>query len=275
MKGFVFLIIASLFLFSCKKNSPEPTTSVSSNAISTGTATTVYHTDAGTGYANALNIYSEINEIIEMAYKNAAYGSCTKVKFDTLCQNSMDTLTIDFGSENCMDPLGVFRKGKIVCQFQPHSFNDSLGVKTISLVNYTVNDVKVNGSASITNLGKDKNGSRQIRLMSSGNIYKTGLMLCQLNTTLYFTTVQGSIPHVQSWSLSGVSNGIDKNGVSFSASMIIPVQRDESCHWLKKGTVMINLASLKTEIVDFGTGSCDNMYTVMSEDKTFSFTFNH
>jgi len=95
------------------------------------------------------------------------------------------------------------------------------------------------------------------------------------NSTRTRTLVNGAI---NSWSptdeynVTGSANGVDVNGLSFTAQITNPLDWIMDCYWIRSGTVNITPSGKPTRIIDFGSGTCDNKITVTINGITYNVT---
>ena len=74
--------------------------------------------------------------------------------------------------------------------------------------------------------------------------------------------------------ITGTANGVNINGVSYTANIVQPLRRAISCQWVESGTVEITPANLATRTLDFGSTGCDNQATVTVNNNSYSITLH-
>ncbi|MFM8243563.1 MAG: hypothetical protein ACKN86_12215, partial [Crocinitomicaceae bacterium] len=92
------------------------------------------------------------------------------ITLDTL--NSVKTVTVDYGTSNCDCNDGKTRRGKIVTTFTGQYFAPGT-VITHTPVDYYVNDIKYEGTKTVTNMGLNGSGQPYFNVQIDGTATKT------------------------------------------------------------------------------------------------------
>ncbi len=197
------------------------------------------------------------------------------------------TLTLDFGTSNCMGNDGKNRRGRIVSVFTG-KYNQAGTVITTILYDYHVNDYSVDGSKTVTN-----NGNNSFTIEVNGNVNSpdgsqavswvsnrtrewiegstTGFWTQYPNGSYMF--LNGILDDV--YSITGSASGINREGLAFTVT-ITTALRVEFCNYLvdiTAGGLSIQPDGLKERVVDFGTGACDRTYTVTIGKNEYTRTY--
>lgn len=248
---------AALMLTSCRKNDDETTD------LETQSATDSYLMDA--------NINDAIKEVDWAASENNLGKAGPTVTFDTTA--SPKQMTINYGSGTlCAD--GKLRAGKLRITFTGR-YRDAGTVITITPDSFYQNGNKLEGTKTITNNGRN----------NRNNLYYT----IEVNNAK-LTTIDGKIRTWTStrnrewiggentkafnddvYQITGIANGVSSNNVAFTVNILQPLQIDFSCQYrVTAGEVEIKPTSKLTRTINYGSGSCDNNYTVKIGNRTFT-----
>ena len=229
-------------------------------------------------------IYEDVNNIADDAsdkqtgenlgnYKTAS--NCATVTHDTTSTPKL--ITVDFGSTNCLCNDGRYRRGKVLVSYTG-KYKDSGSVRTITFDNYHVNNNKVMGSRSVSNMGKNASNQTYFNIAVSGLIIKANTLDSVIwNSNRVRTWVQGEA--TQAWSddvyhITGNGNGQKANGNTWTMTIIQPLVKDLSCNWISAGTMELQPTGLALRTIDFGNGTCDNQGTVTINGNVYNFTMN-
>ena len=170
------------------------------------------------------------------------------------------TVTIDFG-EGYICPDTKFRKGKIVLHFtaplrQPGS------VVTITLVDFQVGRVKVEGTKVITNLSENDNIKFSV-VVTGGKVTFPNGRGYTYEKTKYVTQIAGGTTDEIAddvYSIEGESKTTFKNGVVTTLKTVDALIKKVSCAWISEGTLKLTIGSYEF-LLDYAypnNGDCDN-----------------
>lgn len=208
------------------------------------------------------------------------WNNCATLRVDTLGNPFPVLFTLDFGETECLCKDGKMRKGSII--YELSGIYRKVGtVITVSTDDYFVDDYKVIGTRSTTNLGKDSNDflTFDVVVNEAQIITPDGSTItwsCQRTRTwiagfetAYFTkdTINGG---VLGWSgiqddiheITGFSSGTTQDGRYFDAKITSALRLDLGCQWITSGTVELTPDQLLTRTLDYGDGACDDEATV-------------
>ncbi|RYU80081.1 hypothetical protein [Hymenobacter persicinus] len=186
------------------------------------------------------------------------------------------TLTIDFGTTNCLCPNGKTRRGKIVVVFSPGPYRQPGAVTTVTLVNYFVNDNQHTGTRVLTNLG---NGSFSLDVQNASIITPTGTHSWS-SQRQYQRTAGFGTPTIldDEYLVSGQATGTNRKKVSYTATIQQPLLKKfaPGCarHFVS-GTVNITNSREKGMLLNYdptGTAACDNIATITVNGRTRTIT---
>ncbi len=278
LRGFFFALVLSLVFTGCKKHEDEDTDTSASNDNATSEA---YFDDMG-NIANEGAVSGAVS-----SYKNSPgtevatdglLSSCATVTFDTLYHANADSVTVDFGSSNCLCADGRYRRGKILVTYTGR-YRDSATVITTVPINYFVNDNQLVGTRTVTNLGHNSAGHLEYSIVVSGQIVLAnsgGTITWNSTRTREWTQGESTIMWSDDqYSITGSASGTSAKGVSYTATITSPLIRNMALGCRKhfvQGTFDLTPSGKATRTVDYGTGACDNRATVTINGQTYNIT---
>jgi hypothetical protein len=255
-------------------------------------------TGAATDNAFAEATYNDMSTIGDQAstgnmstYRNSTdegslLSNCATITFNNAVSSNNDTMTVDFGTTNCLCADGRYRRGKIVITYTGGMlYRDSGIVVNFTPSSYYVNDYYIQGTKTVTNRGH-LGGQLTWDIVVNGTITKpnnggtiTWNSTRQRKLLAGETTYNGPI----NWSIAkvgvtGSANGTSANGDSYSATIITQLVRDFSCsanrrHFVQ-GTLDFTPGNKPTRHIDFGNGACDDIATVTIGNNTYTVHMN-
>jgi len=170
------------------------------------------------------------------------------------------TVTIDFGNgDTCPD--GRFRKGQIILHFTG-PIRKPGSVVTITLVDFQVGRVKVEGTKVITNLSENGNIRFSVQVTGGKVTFPNGRGY-EYEKLKYIKQIEGGDTNEISddvYSIEGHSQTKFKNGVIISLNTEEALIKKVSCPWISKGTLKIKINAHEF-LLDYAfpnNGDCDN-----------------
>ena len=201
--------------------------------------------------ANSPNILTE-NDF------HVRFGACATRTFNA----TTHTLTIDFGTTNCLCPDGRYRRGKIIVRFTT-DVNTRPSGAIVTRENYFVNDNQHTATRTFTDLGA---GSFTVAVTNASIIRANNGGTHSWTANWTFTRTAGfGTPQVSDdvYNVTGSSTGTNRNGVGYTTTIATPLVKRADCFkYFVQGTVSITNSNNKTMTLDYGNGSCDNVATV-------------
>jgi len=190
-------------------------------------------------------------------------GPCVTVSIDTLAFPR--TLSIDFGTENCLCHDGKTRRGTILVEHTGPYW--AMGtVITTTFDNYFVNDHQLLGTKVVTNTGMNSNNNPtwtiqvdgQVITPDGGDITWTGNRLREW--------VEGHNTPFIRWNdvylITGSHEAIASNGNTLSVTITKALEVALNCHWIREGTLEMQHSLIPLMVFDYGDGNCDDQATV-------------
>ena len=188
-------------------------------------------------------------------------GRCATRTYDAPTR----TLTLDFGTTNCVGPNGVARRGKIVAVFSG-PYRQQGSTVAVTLVNYFRNDNQHTGIRTITNLGQ---GSWSLNVQNASVTTSAGTHTWT-SQRLYTRTAGFGTRTIadDEYSVTGQATGTNRKGVSYTATIQQPLIKkfQQGCaRTFVSGTVKVLTSKEKELLLDYdptGTQACDNLASI-------------
>ncbi|MBT9393022.1 hypothetical protein KLP40_07595 [Hymenobacter sp. NST-14] len=188
-------------------------------------------------------------------------GRCATRTYDAPTR----TLTIDFGSTNCVGPNGVARRGKVVAVFGG-PYRQAGSTVTVTLVNYFRNDNQHTGTRVITSLGQ---GSWSLDVQNASVTTSAGTHAWTAQRTYTRTAGFGTRTITDdAYSVTGQTTGTNRKGVGYTATIQQPLikQFQQGCaRTFVAGTVKVLTSKEKELLLNYdptGTQACDNLASI-------------
>ncbi len=241
------------------------------------------------------------NEKVPIIFPQGGIGGCATIDIVTPAgQPNVRNVTIDFGTQGCTGNDGRVRRGKILVTFTRPSntvggFNPFNVVGTSSVItfdNYYTNDVKVEGTKTITvNEFTAPTPNNNFAFLRRVNIQMVNgkLTFPDGTTHLWNTNRNRRLSGVftpmqtpQQWRSTMLLNiwgnyaGVNRNGVTYSGNCneTQPLLFKYSCPPTIRrpvsGVLTITRSTRPNAVLDFGQGSCDNIFTVTVNGNTYT-----
>lgn len=218
-------------------------------------------TEAGVAFANASGRV-ERDELM----------ACAEVTHD---EENM-TITIDYGN-GCTDPRGRFRSGMILISYTDHRYVPGAS-RTVTFDNFVIDSVMIEGVRTITNVSGDSVGAIVFNVILEGGqlTFPDGTFATR-ESNFTRTWLRGSDPLEDQGYREGSSSGVNREGDTYSVTIIERIIFKRDCSRRK---FFIPVAGVKevvkgetVAIVDYGDGTCDNLYTVTVNGETSEYEF--
>lgn len=273
------LIIASAVisltagLASCKKDN-------NSNSSSSGTeiAST---TEVATDNAISENLNSDAENILNQAAVDNNFSGSTPAGIEspmgnlpscavvtvTPAQGFPKNISINFGS-GCTSASGIVRSGIINITLSD-SLRKSGSVAVMTFQNYVVSGYKKQGSVTWTNTKQDTTNS-WTRVANDTITSPAGKTWTHTATHAVVqisgnNTPKNIIDNV--YLTTGSSSCTNANGVTRTATILTPLEKQVACDNIDSGTVKIQGPN-HYAIIDYGNGSCDRIATISIDGGT-------
>jgi len=185
--------------------------------------------------------------------------------------DNIRVITIDYGG-GCEGFYGNTRAGmiKIVLNGRYMEMNS---VRTITLIDYYINGIHVEGTKTVTNNGLNENQDLSFSVeLTGGKITTPGGIVITREFSHTREWVQGSSTPHNIWDdvyfISGFASGTSYKGETYSRTITNPLEWAASCRFLKSGTIVIEVEGKLPITIDYGNGECDAEATVTRDGNT-------
>lgn len=272
-----YLIVTAtigIILGACRKKDVEPEDKDTSVAVDNALAEG-YFNDAATisDQAATGNLTSFLSGYNNDSDERDMMSGCATITHDTT--STPRTITVDFGSSNCLCNDGRYRRGMIHVSYTGH-YRDSLSTHTITFMNYYVNDNKVEGTHTVTNNGHNNQGHLTYSISVNGTITKAnGGGVITWSSTRTREWIQGESTAIWAddiYLISGTANGTNSAGNPYSVTITSALKVKLSCKHIVSGTLDLTPSGKATRTIDWGGGDCDNQATVTINGNTYTIT---
>ena len=270
-KTILILSILTILLYACKDedviNTPEQTS-----------------TQASQDHLFAENIFNDINRVVEDGFNDngLSKSSCANYKSIASDSSDADTLIIDFGEVDCLDNYGKLRRGKIIIIYTA-PYQDSLSQISTTFDHYYVNSTNwVQGSRTVTNLGRNVNGDMVFEIVVDANITteigridwisnRTRFWTDGINTTQY--------PFDDIYTVVGSASGNGLNNRDFTVNITDSLEVNLGCLLptitynkrcvIVSGKVKVTPEGYAEREIDYGMGGCNCDFSVTINGETY------
>jgi hypothetical protein len=209
---------------------------------------------------------------------NVSNGGSMGLKTTAGCSatvtHSTDTTIIDFGPVNCTGAGGRTRRGKIIVVHTGGHYADSGHSHTITFDNFYLNDNKITGYKTVTNMGHNSAGQPYFNITVNGTITRTtGATIAQNSTRVrtwtagYSTT--GSVAALADdvYSITGTGTLVRTSATGTVTTLNVnttsPLIVATACQWIQAGTISFTSGTGATRTLNYGTTPvCDDQATL-------------
>ena len=186
------------------------------------------------------------------------------------------TLTIDYGTGLLCEDSTEVRKGKLIDAFNLIvTTKDSITynlTESVTFQGYQKDSVQVDGVFTITSTS---HAMSTLTIQNAKITYSNGTFVTWSGTLTNHYIRNGYLDWDQeSRQVTGSISGMNREGVAFSASITKPILFEYSCSRRipVSGTIDLTVGSVVSTI-DYGTGTCDRIYTITAGGTTTTYTF--
>ncbi len=240
------------------------------------------------------NAYAEMGNMSDQAYKGGTFvygigkpiiryqdshsvsesekANCNVIiTIDTV--GSQDTITIDWGSNNCTCDDGKQRRGKLIIAYNGPYYNQGTIIR-YTPVNYYVNDHHVEGLMTIENMGPNSQGQPYYNVDIDGVVtLSTGEVATYVSDQVRtFSSGYNTVLNIwdDEWDVTGSATAQVVNGDGYVANVTSPLHVKTTCAYITKGTLEITPTGKSTRTIDYGNGSCDGTFTIEINGHTYT-----
>jgi hypothetical protein len=193
------------------------------------------------------------------------------ITIDTV--GTIDSLTIDWGTSNCDCNDGKTRRGKIITTFTGSYFNQGT-VITHTPINYYVNDNKVEGTKTVTNMGLNSSNQPYYNININGVVtLSSGEIITYTSQRVRTFTAGFSTPLFfwdDEYAITGTASASVVNGDGYYAETITPIHIKVGCGYITQGVLDIIPTGKPVRRIDYGGGTCDATFTITINGNTYT-----
>jgi hypothetical protein len=259
----IFLAISICILISCKKN--EDIISFDSKSAEDEIALMMVFDDVDYITYEGIELSNNIMEGRVLHDEGPLGAACVSYSFSI--QNS--STTIDFGN-GCLGPEGKIRKGKLSITQTGKYFEPGTIITTV-LDGYTVNDILLEGSITMTNISSERTmtPSFSVRL-ENGKATWSDQSFATRDTDYTRLWKRSSFHNEVEYFVSGPANGLTRDGGTYtsiinSALSYKWVCLDSHQFFPVEGKISFNEDQL-VYIINYGNGDCDNKFIISLDE---------
>ncbi|MFM7486875.1 MAG: hypothetical protein ACKOC0_12715 [Cytophagales bacterium] len=193
---------------------------------------------------------------------------CATITRTTGTEPFTGTITVDFGDAGCKDRKDNTRKGKMVISYKGKR-NLPGSTCVTRLVNYSLNDVKIEGTRTISSdaSSTDNKPVFKVKLDSGKTTWPDGTFATHefLHVRTWFRTSNAS---EDSWQVLGSGRGVSRRGTNYEMwiRQSTPLLYKKSCEsvgvFIAVSGVKVVKKDGKEITIDYGNGVCNNLVTV-------------
>jgi len=178
-----------------------------------------------------------------------------------------NTVTITMG-EGCKGRHGQNVRGTIEVTLSAHPREEG-AVKTVTLTDFYIGETLINGTRTITNMGRDANQRLQLK-RTEEIIISRGDFSIERKSNITTTRMAGEDTETRdddSIERIGTVEGTNTRGEKYSTTITSPIVRKGNCRWPVSGVREITRGDRKITL-DYGDGTCDNKVTATMGDRS-------
>ena len=241
-------------------------------------------TQASQDHLFAENIFNDVNRVVEDGFNDNGLSKSSCASYKSLASDSSDadTLIIDFGEVNCLDEYGKLRRGKIIVIYTA-PYQDSLAVIRTSFNQYYVNNTNwVQGSRTITNLGRNSDGNMIFNITVDASITtEIGRIDWTSNRTRIWTDGRNTTqnPFDDIYKVVGTASGNGLNNNEFTVEITDSLEVNLGCLLpnvtynkrcvIVSGKVKVTPNGYPDREIDYGMGGCNCDFSVIINGKSY------
>ena len=281
-------IIAALVLstFSCKKDS-------SSGSSTTDDQTTV---TLATGATGAESLYDDTFDVVTQSGAQSGVNgtalavnpvnvkavnrsldafqavACAQITLSPADSTSFPkTMTIDYGT-GCTSSNGITRVGKLSVTLTGKLRNPG-SVISVTFDNYSVNGYQLQGTYSMTPVAGADSGINFNISVSNATITTPSNAVYTYSGSETFTQVAGIGTTTVTDDTYNITGNLSYSGggLTVSGTIVNPLVRSADCPNITSGTIDYVYKNIKG-VLDFGSGTCDNVATMTAGPITNTIT---
>jgi hypothetical protein len=171
------------------------------------------------------------------------------------------TMTIDYGT-GCTSTNGITRKGKLIVTLTARLSTPGATI-SITFDSYSVNGYTITGTYAITPVAGTSGALNYTISVTNGSITIPSGAMYSYSATETYTQVAGIGTTTITDDTYNITGSITYSGggLTVTGTIVTPLVRAEDCPNITQGTIDYVYNNVKG-VLDFGSGTCDNVATV-------------
>ncbi|MEM6764894.1 MAG: hypothetical protein AAF824_02765 [Bacteroidota bacterium] len=215
----------------------------------------------------ALELQDTSIEAREMETTNELLTNCAVITHDKPAK----TITV-FYAGDCAGPNGRVRKGTIQITYTGWKYLPG-SVITTELMDFSVNNVKLEGTRTVTNVSENfKDFITLNSTLTGGKVTWPDGTFATRENSYTRTWVRGSRPLNDEYQIEGSGSGVNRDGIAYSRTILAPLVIKRRCRIQGIGLPVMGKVELTRGDnileVDFGEGACEKVVTLTKEGET-------
>ncbi len=273
--AFALMGVVALSLSACKKEK---------ESIDSDTASVAEYAMSDAAFNDVASISDEAYDGSLDSYRIQNGGSsekvmttCATITFDTTV--TPKTLTIDFGSSDCLCGDGNYRRGAIIVSWAG-TYKDSGSVRTITFNNYFVNYNQILGTKTVTNNGRNTSGNLSYTVTVNGSVVWDpqyfgggGTSTFTSTRTRVWIAGEGTLGWLDDvYLISGSTNGTTRAGSTYTMVTTEALKKEIGFKHFTDGVLEFTPSGKYTRVIDYGyvNGQRDALAQVTINGYTFT-----
>lgn len=204
----------------------------------------------------------EAEVMVELRSGNPT-NDCPTVTMTNDAGTYPNDITVDFGTEGCVGADGRVRKGRVLISVTDNIQNEG-AIRTVTLDEYYVNDIHIEGTRTLTNTGLNAEGHPTFtRTVAGASLTFPDGGTATWEGSHSIEQVEGfGTPTVLDnvFEITGGANGVNRQGKIWTSVITEPLVRRVPCRFMVSGIREITVEG-QTATLDysfgFGAGDCD------------------
>lgn len=273
------------YLSSCKSSS-DPINSEITQTVSNESAQDAQQDEVDDISTGQLNSVDGANPRVATTSDDRV--ACALITRDTTSDKTQGSITINFdenssGTANasgCTDGRGNIRKGSITITWSGGHWWKVGSVTTITMTNYSINGVVINGTRVLTNVSTDVSTPAWTIVMTNATATwpDNSVATRSVAKTRTWNISAGTVTVTQTSAGTPSASGTTRYGKSYTVQITVPLVYSAVCTFIDKvyipvsGTKVITIDTSKEITIDYGNGSCNKSFTITFDGKTETIT---
>lgn len=217
--------------------------------------------DSTLDHSVAESTYNDLFRIVEQEFGNTAgliHDPCyTITGGDTTFPA---TYTVNLGVD-CEDIYNWKHNGSFTVELSA-DWSTTGAIAVVSPNNLLVENYPVTGTLTLTNLGVNTEGQREVAFAVTNGVVTTPSpdnKAIEWSCSRVYTLVainNEALIHDDEFSITGTAEGVNSEGRSFQVDITTPLIHEHICRWNRAGRVEISIDELKKREVYYGKDYC-------------------